>query len=131
MLALLFGILVLVYDSPVFSFIFPGFDLFMAIIGVVMFGVGIAIIFRSIREGRRVYQAVKGRDGVNLDAISSEARVPYERTKDYIHQWVASGILRGKIEDDTFVALANGKLLDSRTVRCPYCDKEFDLHQDR
>lgn len=75
-------------------------------------------------------QVVKDRDGVNLDVISSEARVPYERTKEYMINFIAMGLLKGGIVDDTYVAAMKAERIDSRTVRCPHCETELELPED-
>jgi hypothetical protein len=129
MFTLLFGLFV-IYGSSNFSFIFPGFEFFMVILGVALFAIGTAILTKIIGESRRVIRAVEQRDGVSLSTISSETGVSYERTKDLLTKCIAVGFLKGKIVDDTYIASIEGEKTDSRTVRCPHCDAEFELPEE-
>ncbi len=127
--ALMFGWLV-IYGSSNFSFIFPGFEFLMVIIGVILFAIGTAILTKTFGESRRVIRAVEQRDGVSLSTISSETGVSYERTKDLLTKCIAVGFLKGQIVDDTYIASVDAKMIDSRTVRCPHCDAEFELPEE-
>jgi predicted transcriptional regulator len=128
-LLLLFGILFLGGPS-VLSSLFPGFDLIMVIIGLLL-AVGGSIVFTgTIREKRRIIKAIKGRDEVSLDSISTEVNIPYERTKEYLTNLVNAGFLKGRIVDDMYVVSMTAERIDSRTVRCPHCDTVIELPED-
>jgi len=99
-------------------------------VGVLLFTGGAIVLTGTIRERRRVAMAVEGRDGVSLDTISSETGVPFEKTKEYLANMIAAGLLKGGIVDNTYVVTMQAELIDSRTIRCPHCDSVLDLPED-
>ena len=125
-LVVLFGLAVL-FSVP--SVYYP-YDIILAIIGAVLLVGGILVLSGTVRERRRVLEATKNRDGVSLDVISADARVPYDRTKEYLTYFIAAGLLKGGIVDDTYVASMKAERIDSRTVRCPHCDTELELPEE-
>lgn len=124
------GVLFLLYGPSIVSSIFPQFDFLLLILGFVLFVVGVSFFTGTIRERRRIVKTVEGRDGVSLEVISSEARVPFERAKEYLTNMITAGLLKGSIVDDTYFASMQAEMIDARTVRCPHCDTELELPEE-
>ena len=118
------GIIGLLIGASIFGY---GFDFFMTIAGISLLAIGVLLFVSTTREKRRIHAAVVGRDGISVDAISSEAQVSFERANDYLMNMIASGFLRGRIVDGIYYASMQAEMIDAKTVRCPFCETELEL----
>ncbi len=121
------SVVFLIYGPTAIDIAVPGFDIFFVIISIILFAGGIIVFPKTVQEKRRIVKAIEGRDEVSLDTISTEANVPYERTKEYLTNFIKAGFLKGQIVDDMYIASLKAERIDSRTIRCPHCDTELEL----
>jgi len=109
-----------------------------------MWGVGIAIFVISlvffilafrrraeISTATRVVGIARGHTRITMEELSEMARLPVDKVKNALYSGIASGMIHGTIEGNTFVRSAPEAAMSSISTRerevvkvlvvCPYC----------
>lgn len=109
----------------------------MSVVGMAIFVIAVVFFILAIRRraaistATRIVGIARGHTRITMEELSEMARLPVDKVKNALYSAIASGMIHGTIEGNSFVRSAPEAAMSSTSTRerevvrvlviCPFC----------